>query len=533
MNHTHHQPDNLRPERMSRREFLALCAVGALPGLLISCESSPSQTSNGTPTAKPSPTQQVSPTQPPTPTNADWSALAGSMHGTLVRPNNSQYPVARQLFIQSFDSVMPAAVAYCVAPSDVQACLAFAQKFALPLVPRCGGHSYAGYSTTNGGIVVDVTRMNNVTVNTGNATAVVGAGAHLIDVYSALTQYGLIIPAGSCPVVGVAGLTLGGGVGVIGRKFGLTCDNMLSAQVVTADGRVLTCDANHYSDLFWALRGGGGGNFGVVTSFTFQAHAVPTISLFTLYWPWSSAASVVAAWQRWAPQGPDELWSNCVLDSPANKSGPIVLVNGVYVGGITALDSLLHQLTSQINVAPSSSYASGAGLLDTMLVEAGCYGKTVGQCHLPSQNPQGQLQRESYSARADYYTNALPTPAIEALVNAINTRHTSSLGEGGIGMDAFGGAINRVAPDATAFVHRNALFSAQYTANWNAGDSASVVAANHTWLNNTWQSMRPYASGGSYVNYIDPNLPNWQNAYYGSNLARLQQVKKMYDPNNF
>ncbi len=118
-------------------------------------------------------------------------------------------------------------------------------------------------------------------------------------------------------------------------------------------------------------------------------------------------------------------------------------------------------------------------------------------------------------------------------MNAINTRHASSLGEGGIGMDAFGGAINRVAPTATAFAHRNVLFSAQYTANWNAGDSASVVAANHTWLNNTWQSMRSYASGGSYVNYIDPNLPNWQNAYYGANLPRLQQIKKTYDPGNF
>jgi FAD/FMN-containing dehydrogenase len=450
----------------------------------------------------------------------------------LVRSGNAQYTVAHQLFIPRFDTIMPAAIAYCASPADVQACLAFAQKFALPLVPRCGGHSYAGYSTTTG-IVVDVTRMSTVTVNTGNATTVVGAGAHLIDVYAALTQYGLIIPAGSCPVVGIAGLTLGGGVGVIGRKFGLTSDNMLSAQIVTASGHILTCDANHYPDLFWALRGGGGGNFGVVTSFTFQAHAVPTISLFTLYWPWSSAVSVMSAWQNWAPQGPDELWSNCVLDSPANKSGPIVLVNGVYVGGVAALNSLLHQLTSRINTAPSSSYVSGAGLLDTMLVEAGCYGKSVSQCHLPSQNPQGQLQRDTYTAKADYFTTPLPSQGIEALVNAVETRHTSSLGEGGIGFDAFGGAINRVPADATAFAHRNTLFSAQYTASWNANDAASIVAANRAWLINTWQSVRAYASGGSYVNYIDPDLPNWQAAYYGSNLPRLQKIKNIYDPNNF
>ena len=449
-----------------------------------------------------------------------------------MRPGNAQYTVAHQLFIPRFDTIMPQAIAYCASPADVQACLAFAQKFALPLVPRSGGHSYAGYSTTTG-IVVDVTRMNTVTVNTGNATTVVGAGAHLVDVYAALTQYGLIIPAGSCPVVGIAGLTLGGGVGVIGRKFGLTSDNMLSAQIVTSTGQILTCDANHYPDLFWALRGGGGGNFGVVTSFTFQAHAVPTISLFTLYWPWSSAISVMSAWQNWAPQGPDELWSNCVLDSPADKSGPIVLVNGVYVGGVASLSALLQQLTSRINAAPSSSYVSGAGLLDTMLVEAGCYGKSVSQCHLPSQNPQGQLQRDTYTAKADYFTATMPSQGIAALVNAVETRHTSSLGEGGIGFDAFGGAINRVPASATAFAHRNTLFSAQYTASWNASDSASIVAANRAWLNNTWQSVRAYASGGSYVNYIDPDLPNWQTAYYGSNLLRLQKIKNIYDPGNF
>jgi len=377
--------------------------------------------------------------------------------------------------------------------------------------------------------------MNAVMVNAGAGIATVGAGARLIDVYSTLAQQGLALPAGSCPTVGVAGLTLGGGVGVLGRKFGLTCDNLLSAQVILANGRILTCDASHNPDLFWALRGGGGGNFGVVTSFTFQAYPVASLSLFTLYWPWASAVDVVAAWQNWAPQAPDELWSNCVLQSTSNKgANPIVLVNGVYVGSVTPLNSLLQQLTRQIPAAPTSNYVSSASLLDTMLTEAGCYGKTVAQCHLPSQNPQGQLVRGTFSAKSDYFTSVLPRSGIDVLVNAVAQCQASSiLGVNGIGLDAFGGAINRVPPNATAFVHRNALFSAQYSANWNASDPASVVAANQTWLANTWQAMRPYASGGAYVNYIDPNLPNWQQAYYGSNLPRLQQVKATYDPGNF
>ena len=528
-------PDNASPQDMNRRTFLKLCSLGVVPSLLAACGGGASVPGNVTPspTKRPSPTVQPTPTKQPSPTEADWSALARSLHGTLIRPDNSQYPVAHQLFNPRFDGILPAAIASCVSLADVQTCLAFVQRFGLPFTPRSGGHSYAGYSTTTG-LVVDITSMNAVKVHAGTGVATIGAGARLIDVYAALAQQGFSLPAGSCPTVGIAGLTLGGGVGVLDRKFGLTCDNLLSAQIILANGRVLTCDASHHSDLFWALRGGGGGNFGVVTSFTFQAHAVSSLSLFTLYWPWRSAADVVAAWQNWAPQAPDELWSNCVLQSTSHKgSNPIVLVNGVYVGGVTPLSSLLQQLTRHIPAAPTSSYVSSASLLDTMLTEAGCYGKTVEQCHLPSQNPQGQLVRGTFSVKSDYFTKPLPRSGINVLVSAVAQCQASSiLGVNGIGLDAFGGAINRVPSEATAFVHRNALFSAQYSANWNASDPASVAAANQTWLANTWQAMRPYASGGAYVNCIDPNLPNWQQAYYGANLPRLQQVKAIYDPGN-
>ena len=455
------------------------------------------------------------------------------MQGTLVRPDSPQYTTAQQLFDPRYDSVHPAAIAYCASPADVQACLAFVQRFNLPFAPRCGGHSYAGYSTSSG-LVIDVTRMNTVNVNVDNTTATIGAGTRLIDVYAGLAQNGLILPAGSCPTVGIAGLTLGGGAGVLDRKFGLTCDNLLAAQVVVANGRTLTCDANHEPDLFWALRGGGGGNFGVVTSFTFQIHPLTTVSLFTLAWPWSSAAAVVDAWQHWAPQAPDELWSNCLLDAPANKqASPIIQVNGVYVGAVTVLNGLLQQLTSQIDAAPTSQYVSEASVLDAMLYEAGCSGKTVSACHLPSQSPDGQVQRDTSGVKSDYFTSLLPRQAINILVNAIANRYnTASLGEGGIGMDAYGGAINRVAADATAFAHRNALFSAQYSASWQASDPSSIVSANHAWQNNMWQAMRPYASGAAYQNYVDPDLSDWQHAYYGTNLPRLQHIKATYDPGN-
>lgn len=528
---------NILSEPLNRRAFLVLGASVAVSGLFAACQDGSTSTgATGSPT--PTPTKQSSPQSSPTmqasPTSADWAALAKSLQGTLVLPSDSQYSTALQLFNPRFDSVRPAGIAYCASPTDVQTCLAFVRKFALPFAIRSGGHSYPGYSTTNG-LIVDVTRMNSVVVNTSTGVATVGAGARLIDVYSTLTQNGVVLPAGSCPTVGIAGLALGGGAGVIGRKYGLTCDNMLSAQLVTADGQVLTCDAQHNSDLFWALRGGGGGNFGVSTSFTFRVYPLTSVSLFTYRWPWSSAAQVVAAWQQWSPHGPDELWSNCLLQATSNKSqDPIVQVNGTYVGSVVQLQSLLGQLTSQIGVAPISNYVWSTGTLDAMLYEAGCYNKTVAQCHLPTQMSQGQVQRDAASVKSDYFTTSLPSAGIANLVNAVNTRHASSvLSDGGIGMDSLGGAINRVAPNATAFVHRNALFSAQYSGSWNPGDPASTIAANRTWLINTWQSMRPYASGQAYQNYMDPDQPNWQQAFYGSNYARLQQVKKTYDPGNF
>ncbi len=518
---------------LARREFLALCALGTLPTVLAACQgNSTTVVTHSTPTA-PSTHTPPAPTKPPVPGDADWSKLGSSLKGPLVRPNSPQYTIARQLFDPRYDSVQPMGIAYCATPQDVQACLAFVKEFNLPFAARSGGHSYNGYSTSTG-LIIDVTRMNTVAVDTGANTTTIGAGTRLVDVYSALAQRGLTLPAGSCPTVGIAGLTLGGGMGVLGRKFGLTCDNLLSAQIVTADGRILTCDANHEPNLFWALRGGGGGNFGIVTSFTLQAHPVATLTLFTLAWSWELAVAVVNAWQRWAPQAPDEVWSNCLLLVVKDKgASPIVHVNGVYVGDAGTLNPLLAQLIDNVGAAPISRYVASPGILSAMLYEAGCYNKSVPQCHLPSQDPNGQMVRDTSAVKSHYYVNALSNDGIVTLVNTINTRQASAvLGEGGIGMDAYGGAINRVASNATAFAHRNALFSSQFSASWNANDAASVVTANRQWLNNAWRAMLPHATGTSYQNYVDADLTDWQHAYYGANLPRLQQVKATYDAGN-
>lgn len=520
---------------LRRRDFLSLCAIGSLPILLGACQSQPSTTASASPyVSKPSPTNTPKATSTPAPVlnEAAWTDFSKSLQGTLIRPNSSQYGTSLLLYHTQF-TTQPAGIAYCTSPKDVQAAINFVRKFNLTVAARSGGHSYAGYSTTIG-LVLDVTGMNTVTVdaNTGNAT--IGSGAKLVDIYSTLSQYNRVLPGGSCATVGIAGLTMGGGIGVIDRKYGLTIDSLLSAQVVLANGQLVTCDSSQNSDLFWALRGGGGGNFGVVTSFTFRTYPAPTLTRFTLTWPWSSAAAVVNAWQSWAPTAADELWSNCVLLTNNDKSsGPIVEINGVYVGSENALNPLLQTLTNNIGSQPVSNYVTEDSVLDIMLYEAGCYNRSVAECHLPSQTPEGQLTRDTSQAKSDFFTSKLPANGINALVNAIEQSQNSSVpGGSGIGFDASGGAINRVAKDATAFAHRDTLFSIQYTGSWTTDSSSSEIAANLSWLNSTWQAMRPYASGSAYQNYIDPDLSNWQQAYYGANLTRLKQVKKTYDPGN-
>jgi hypothetical protein len=333
--------------------------------------------------------------------------------------------------------------------------------------------------------------------------------------------------------VGISGLELGGGIGVLARKYGLTCDAIRRLEVVTADGRLLTCDGASHSDLYWASRGGGGGNFGVVTSFTFTAHPIPELTLFTVDWPWAGAADALGGWIRWLRSAPDELWSNFQLLS-AGSSGLVARSSGVLVGGKGTLTSLVNGLVSAVGSPPSSTFIGGPdSYLHVMLVEAGCESKSVAQCHLPSQNVAGTLQRSAYAAKSAYVGKPLPSAGLAAAVNAVEHLHAEHPGlGGGLAFDAYGGAINRVRPDATAFVHRNTICAIQATVTWGSVPSRSSLAAGEGWLGTAAQALAPFTTGGAYQNYIDPHLAGWQRAYYGSNLGRLSKVKRTYDPDD-
>jgi len=461
--------------------------------------------------------------------------------GRLLLPRDSGYDSARLLFDPKFDSRRPAAIAYCADPGEVSACLAFARKFGVRIAARSGGHSYGGWSTTSG-LVIDVTRMSGVRVDTAAHTARVGAGTLLIDLYDRLAAVGQAIPGGSCPTVGIAGLALGGGVGVVGRLFGLTCDNVLAVQIVTADGVVRECTPDTEADLFWACRGGSGGSFGVVTAFTFRTFPAPNLALFFLQWPWSQAAQVVSAWQSWAPEAPDELWANLHLSASPGGAVPQISVGGTFAGPTSRAQALLSRLYEAVGSEPSSTFLHNEEYLTCMLVEAGCGSLSVAQCHLPTQNPAGVLGRPPEYAKSDFFTSKLPPDGIRTMLDQIELMGQVAAADGaagGVAFDALGGAINRVRPDATAFAHRNALFLAQYSTTWSpspgasdAGAGSAEVGNQRAWLASFHAAMRPYASGQAYQNYADPDLADWQRAYYGANYARLQRIKAAVDPAN-
>ena len=486
---------------ISRRSFLYALGAGTVV-TVAGCSGEPSGTgpssTGGTATTTAPPSTSSAPSGPP-----NWKALRGKVSGGLLLPDDDGYQAASRAFNPLFDSHKPAAIAKCKKASDVQACLDAVRGRGVPIAARGGGHSYAGYSTPNDGLVIDMRGMSTVSVKGDQVE--VGAGARLIDVYSGVANSGRLLPAGSCPSVGIAGLTLGGGIGVLSRKYGLTCDRLVSAKVVTPDGQLITASADEHSDLYWALRGGGGGNFGVVTSFTFSTEEAPEMSVFSLRFPAGSTADVVDAWQSWVKDAPHELWSNCVV---SGGSTPTCRVGGCYVGSTSGLSSVLSGLTA--SASPSSRSSLGKSYLDAMKYMGGCSSKSVDQCHPAAEG--GSLNRESFTASSRMLEEAVPGAKI---VSAMR-------GHSGMDLllDSLGGAVSDVDPSETAFPHRSALASAQI---YMGGSAASAVGEVRS-------ALGDLTGAHGYVNYIDPKMPDWGKAYYGDNLAKLKQVAQTYDP---
>ncbi|MGW3942616.1 FAD-binding oxidoreductase [Streptomyces phaeochromogenes] len=464
-----------------------------------------------------------------TSTAAGLKALARDLDGPLVRPGEANWAAARQLYNTRFDSLKPTAVAYVAHAEDIRTTLAYARSHAVPVSIRNGGHSYAGWSSGDGRLILDISKLSKVRAS-GNE-AVVGAGAKLIDVYRALAAKGVTIPAGSCPTVGVSGLTLGGGHGVVSRAYGLTCDSLTQATLITAAGKQLTASATENKDLFWALRGAGNGNFGVVTELRFKTHPAPQGVSAYMSWPWSRAAAVLRAWQEWGPDQPDEIWSSCHFENAAGGT-PTVSVSAFSLGTYGELQNAVDRLADRIGASARSVSLKRRSYEESMEVYAGCSAfPDDAQCHLPGatpgRSPQGALGRETYTGRSDFFDRSISAAGIQTLLAQISGVRG---GTGSIALTALGGAINRIDPTATAFVHRRSRMLAQYIAAWRPGTSGTTSNA---WLTRAHTAMKPYASGAAYQNYTDPTLTNWRKAYYGDAAPRLKTLKKKYDPETF
>jgi FAD/FMN-containing dehydrogenase len=359
--------------------------------------------------------------------------------------------------------------------------------------------------------------MRPVTVEDGMAT--IGAGARLGEIYDALAGHGLALAAGCGPDVGIAGLTLGGGFGILGRKYGLTSDQLLSAEVVLADGRVVECDEHHDEDLFWALRGAGGGRFGVVTSLVFRTIREPGATTFHLIWPHTEAVAIIDAWQAWAPAAPDDLAASLLVTASADTDRP----------------PLVHLFGAMIG-----SEGDAAGLLDELVARAGSDPASASRTQLPYREAKRHLaehgpgdDRPGYTfSKSEYFRRNLPTEALAVLVENLAAGRVA--GESRVlDFSPWGGAYTRVESDLTAFAHRDANFLLKHEVLVDLAAPDAARESARRWLARSWNHAHPWGTGGVYPNFPDPEIPDWSPAYHGTNLDRLRRIRARYDPDGF
>ncbi|GHG03365.1 FAD-binding dehydrogenase [Amycolatopsis bullii] len=424
-----------------------------------------------------------------------WERLRARLDGELLLPGDDGYDTARLPFNSLFDHHRPAAIARCVRPQDVQRCLEEARLSRVRVAARGGGHSYAAYSTPHNGLVVDLTRMSAVEVRS-DGTAVVGAGARLGQVYSALTAAGRCLPLGNCQSVGVAGFTLGGGLGWTQRTYGLVCDRLRAARMVTVDSRVVTASEDCESELFWALRGGGGGNFGVVTSFEFATAPMPEVlTVFRVRFPAGSAADVLGGWQPWSVALPDAVSTSCV----ATPNGAVDLI-GCGVGREGVVLAELGRLLNATGVDAPIEHAEVDYPTATAIMTG------------------GQPTRNAFRASSRIVDRWRDPQAVADTVRGMD----SAL----LILGALGGAIDRQTPTDTAYPHRGAPTSIEVFGTVGTLPPDQVTRE----VDQAQKALARLVGTGTYINYLDPLQQDWAQTSYRHNLRRLRAVARRYDP---
>jgi hypothetical protein len=442
----------------------------------------------------------------PNASEAAWRDLAGTLRGRVLRPGDHGFEAAALPDNVRFASVLPEGIAQCASVEDVAYALQWCQDNGMPQVPRSGGHSYYGYSTTEG-LLISVTGMNSVRYEPQSARVVAAGGAQNKNMVAALQPHNVMVPGGNCPTVGVAGLTLGGGLGYSMRSLGLTSDSLVSTQVVLADGQVVTASATENPDLFWAVRGGAGGNFGINIEFTWNAYRAKDCTWFTVRFPAARHAAVLEAFFDLLERAPHGLGFRWYGRPAQDGKPPLCGVTGQMYG--TEADTR--------DVLAGLMRAGGTPLTEEF--HSGSYWESTN--YLAS-TPNDT----AYSDRNRFIDTRFGPDAIGALVDLMDARPP---GLGYTAIFAWGGAVRDVAPDATAFVHRNDLGLIVYSAVWERDDQAAEMSGRN-WVDKAFIEMQPYTSRRSFQNFPDGQLTDWAQAYYGPNLPRLSDVKSKVDP---
>ncbi|MBZ4322249.1 FAD-binding oxidoreductase [Streptomyces huiliensis] len=460
---------------------------------------------------------------------APWQRLRRHLRGDLVLPGDTGYDTARQLDLAQFDGIAPQGVAYCAGPGDAALCLAFAQDHRLPLAVRSGGHSAGGYSTTTG-LVVDVSRLNRISVD--GRTATLGAGAQNVDVLTALAPHGLAVVGGACPTVAAGGFLQGGGLGFLTPRYGMACDALESAEVVLADGRTVTASTAEHPELYWALRGGGGGNFGVVTSFTLRPSALTQVSTARLGYAYRDALDMLDGYAHWLVDAPRDIGGAAIVDLADAAPGipPVPSIVLVSTGGPEQLAKEIDRLVSATG-APASRDLATLPYRDLMLGVYGCAAGPVEECHRTGTSPQGRLPRTAFAVeRSRLFRDPMPRDGWARLLALFDAGRTAGHSHQ-LQVLPLGGAVRDLGRDDTAFVHRDSRFTVNVQAFVRRGPvSREQEDTMRHWADAGFSVIDPHSARETYQNFVDPALRDWRRSYYAENLPRLVRVKQGYDP---
>lgn len=442
--------------------------------------------------------------------------LSSRLPGRVLRPGSADFATFTTPWNMRWIGKRPvaSAVVRAQSPADVATALNWSNETGTAITARSGGHSYSGYSSTPG-VLVDVSAMSGVAYDSASHQAVVGGGARNAQAYAALRTADRTITHGRCYQVGVAGLVLGGGVGFNMRRLGVTCDQLVATEVVLASGEIVQASATENPDLFWAARGGGGGNFGIHTSFTFETHPAVDLAVFDRTYR-TRVDDLLPKLFEMAYDAPRELGLKLNVRATPGASGAIDLVLnllGQWAGPMSDLQAWLAPLDAIASFDPSVGFLRTEIYWDAQ--------------KLLSESGDSELMYE----RSHYAIEKLGDAAAAMIMSRLRSWPSTSLQASWKGF-LTGGIIRDVAPDATAFVHRRDWLLSTTEVNWAASDDPARVFESLQWLDAFHDAMAPFTSNESYQNFIDDSQTDWKEAYYGANLARLMDVKRRYDPSN-